>query len=316
MEKRKRVSGGGAQGEPRDYRVYGLTVRSDIELTGWPAAAPASGPRVRIRRVAVSAPEPPPEAYKAAGRVEAGRVTFAIRGVARYDIEGGDEVRVDPEPGARAEDVLLYLTGSVMGAVLHQRGIFALHAAAVEIGGVAAAIAGPSGTGKSTLATRLVRRGGRLVTDDIAVVEPLSEGEVGVWPGAARVRLDPTGLEALGQPEAGLGQAGGNRDKYHLPVGVAWAADARPVPLRRLYIVEDGTGDPRIETLTGMEAVRAVVDETYFLNLVPQLGVEARNFRSAAAVARAVRVCRLVRPRGFEHLERSAELVEADLGRS
>ncbi|MGD8277995.1 MAG: hypothetical protein PVH00_08210, partial [Gemmatimonadota bacterium] len=162
----------------------------------------------------------------------------------------------------------------------------------------------------------LVRRGGRLVTDDLAVVEPLSADEVGVWPGAARVKLDSTGLEALEKSAAGLGPAGGNRDKYHLPVGAAWAADARPIPLKRLYIVEDGVGDPRIERLTGMEAVQAVVDETYFLYLVSRLGVAAQNFRSAAAVARAVQVCRLVRPRSFEHLERSAELVEADVGRS
>jgi hypothetical protein len=309
---------GAVVAEARDYRVYGLAVRSDIELSGWPAAAvpSAEAPAVRIRRVTVSAPEPPAEAYTAAGRVEAGRVTFAIRGVARYDVERGSEVRVDPDPDARPEDVLLYLTGSVMGAILHQRGIFALHAAAVEVRGVAVAIAGPSGMGKSTLAATLVWRGGRLITDDIAVVEPLSADEVGVWPGAARVKLDATGLEALQQPGAGLGPAGGNRDKYHLPVGAEWGAEARPVPLKRLYIVEYGVGDARIETLSGMEAVRAVVDETYFLNLVPQLGVEARNFRSAAGVARAVRICRLVRPRGVEHLERSAALVEADVGRS
>ena len=285
----------------RNYRVYGLTVRSDIELSGWPEIGGGGEPAVRIRRVSVSAPEPPVEAYTAAGRVEAGRVTFAIRGVARYDVEGGSEVRVEPDGDARPEDVLLYLTGSVMGAILHQRGIFPLHASAVEVGGLAVAFAGPSGTGKSTLATALVRRGGRLITDDIAVIEPLAADVVGVWPGAPRVKLDPAGLEALDQSDTDLGPAGGNRDKYHLPVGAGWEADAQPVPLSRLYIVEDGAGDARIERLTGMAAVQAVVDETYFLNLVPQLGVEAHNFRSAAGVARAVRVCRLVRPRGFEH---------------
>lgn len=302
----------------RDYRVYGLTVRSDIELTGWPVLPTRSEtrPEVRIQRIAVSAPQPPAEAYTAAGRVEQGRVTFAIRGVARYDIEGGTDVRVEPEPTARPEDVLLYLTGSVMGATMHQRGIFPLHASAVELGGVAVAIAGPSGTGKSTLAMTLVRRGGRLVTDDIAAVEPLSTDQVGIWPGAPRVKLDPAGLAALAQSGAGLSPAGGNRDKYHLPVVMEWDADARPVPLKRLYILQDGEGDPRLEILGGMEAVQAVVDETYFLNLVAQLGFQARNFRSAASVARAVRVRRLVRPRGFRHLEQTAALLEADLDRS
>lgn len=252
--------------------------------------------------------------YQASGRVEPGLVHLAVRGVARYAVRDGAEITVEPETDARPEDVRLYLLGSMFGALLHQRGVFPLHAAAVEINGSAAAFAGPSGAGKSTLVALLARRGGRLITDDISVIEPLAEGQVGVWPGAAHVKLDTPGLEALRESGSGLGPAGGDRAKYHLPVETGREL-GDPVPLRRLYLLEESRGEPVIELLSGMEATHALIDETYFIGLVEGLGLTAQNFRLAASVARSVKVCRLHRPRGFEHLQRVVELVEADVGR-
>jgi hypothetical protein len=129
------------------------------------------------------------------------------------------------------------------------------------------------------------------------------------------VKLDPQGLSALNEMPRDLGPAGGNRHKFHLPVDSGLAGAAGPVPLGRLYLLRDTDGEPRIERLTGLAATGAVIDETYFLGLVGGLGRTAQNFRLAAGVARAVKVCMLLRPRGFEHLERVAGLVEADAGR-
>jgi hypothetical protein len=232
--------------------------------------------------------------------------------VGRYAARDGNLVRVDPEPGGCGEDVRLYLTGVMMGIILHQRAAFPLHASCVALpGGAGVAFAGRSGAGKSTLVAALVRRGAAFVSDDLCVMAPPAAGRLRVWPGAARLKLDQAGLGASPLPASALEPAGGNRGKYHLPVE-AGVDHTSPVWLDRVYLLADGAGPPRVERLDGLEAVSALVDQTYFLSYAHTLGLAPQVFRLATALARSLPVRRLVRPRGLEYLPALAEVIEQD----
>lgn len=292
-----------------DYQIYGLRVRSELELPGWPAA-PSGEPDVLIRKEPVTAPAWDGEPYTARAGVEGGEFLLTVSGVARYAARGGSVILVDPEPGARGEDLRLYLTGVMMGTILHQRGALPLHASCVVLpasGGVG--FAGRSGAGKSTLVAALVRRGAAFVSDDLCVVvSPLAD-RLEVWPGAARLKLDEAGLGPQSRSAAALEPAGGNRGKYHLPVEAPFDQTS-PVPFDAVYLLTDGVGPPRAERLSGLDAVSALVDQTYFLAYAHALGLTPQVFRLAAAVARSLPVFRLVRPRGLEYLPEVAALVE------
>jgi hypothetical protein len=243
--------------------------------------------------------------------IEAGELKLAVQGVARYWATGGNLIQVDPEPGARPEDLLLYLTGAVMGAVLHQRGAYPVHASCVALGLEGVALAGPSGAGKSTLVAALVDRGARFVADDVCVLTPLPAGGSGVWPGAPRTKLDRLALSALERGGTGLEPAGGTRGKLHLPVGPLQVASG-PVPLRRVYLIRDGDGPVRTERLAGLEGVAALLEETYFLGYAVGLGLTQQCFRLAGSVAQTVQISRLVRPHGIEHLSEVVELITSE----
>jgi HPr kinase/phosphorylase len=61
-----------------------------------------------------------------------------------------------------------------------------VHATALAIGGQGILLTGPSGSGKSDLALRMIDRGGVLISDDIVIVSKTSEGlSVGVAPNIA-----------------------------------------------------------------------------------------------------------------------------------
>ncbi len=214
----------------------------------------------------------------------------------------------------KAEDLRLYLMGALVGVILHQRGVFPLHASCVAVHGLGVAFAGRSGAGKSTLVAALVRRGAAFVTDDISVMTTSSGNGIGVWPGAARVKLDEIGLARLSGSASDLEPAGGTLGKYHLPMDSS-AEWMTPVPLGRIYLITDGEGPPRIEQLTGLDAVSALINETYFVGHATALGLTAQVFRLVAEVARILPVCRLIRPRGLEHLQRVVELIERDRSR-
>ncbi len=295
----------------QDFWVYGLRVRSEIALPGWLAVV-AGEPDVTIRREAVPALELEGPPYTARSAVETGELRLRVLGVGQYAAAGGSLIRVDPEPDAKAEDLRLYLTGAMMGTILHQRGAYPLHASCVALpatGGVA--FAGRSGAGKSTLVAAMVRRGAAFVSDDICVLAPTVSGVLQVWPGAARVKLDESSLGAVPGTVSDLEPAGGNRGKYHLPMD-APLHPRSPVPLRRVYLLTEGEGPVRVERLTGLDAVSALVDETYFLGFAHALGLTAQVFRLVASAVPSLSVSRLIRPRGLEYLTAVAVLIEQD----
>jgi hypothetical protein len=235
-------------------------------------------------------------------------LVIVIKGVGRFGVCSDRDVIVDPASGARAKDLALYLMGPVFGAICHRRGVLPLHASAVATGTDCVAFAGSSGTGKSTVAGFLTRRGFGLVADDVCVVA-LGDA-VAVWPGPPRLKLSTDGLEALSEDWSVLAHAGGTRERYQL-ARERNGVGSDPVPLRRLYIMEDGT-DLRLEPVSGLDAVRAVTSQTYCLGFVDPLGISTRHFQLSASIAQRLEIRRLIRPLGFQHMDRILRTLESD----
>jgi hypothetical protein len=74
-------------------------------------------------------------------------------------------------------DATLHLMDELVHAVisgLHQRGLFAVHAAAVAHRGRALVLAGSSGAGKTTLAVALAAVGLEMLSDELAILDPVT----------------------------------------------------------------------------------------------------------------------------------------------
>ncbi len=290
------------------YSVYGLRVRSDVELPGWPLAAEGEAD-VEIRRQPCDAPDFGVTPHTARSIVRDGELQVAVASVGRYAASAGRVIKVDPLPATPTEDILLYLTGAMLGALLHQRGLYPLHASCVSIGGVGVGFAGKSGAGKSTLVATMLQRGAAFVSDDVCVLTETATGELVVWPGAPRLKLDDASLANVSSRPEHLTSAGGDRGKFQLPVTATLDA-TQPVPFRELFILAEGEGAPRIEALSGIEAISALMEETYLLTWASALGLSSQVFRLVGRVARTLHIQRLVRPRGMEFLPATAELIE------
>ena len=73
-----------------------------------------------------------------------------------------------------------------------------LHASCVAIGGRAILIAGPSGSGKSDLALRLLDRGFTLVSDDRTIVSKEGDALIASAPDPIRGKLEIRGIGIVG----------------------------------------------------------------------------------------------------------------------
>jgi hypothetical protein len=267
------------------YSCFDFRLRSEIPLIELRSANKAdSRPLVDIRLGRVPETLPGGSICEWGLQVAGGDALLSIDGVGRFLIRSGREIVVEPAPQGSERGVRLFLLGSAIGILCHQRGLMPLHANAVVAGDGAFAFAGQSGAGKSTLAAHFSRAGYPVLCDDVCVIGFAADGTPMAWPGLPRLKLWSDAVEAFGHGGKTLERAVDGFDKYHVPLPVD--AEARPVPLRRLYVLTKAAeGEPgAFRPLRGFEAMRAVITQTYRGVYLRALGLSAQNFRHAAAL--------------------------------
>jgi hypothetical protein len=233
--------------------------------------------------------------------------------VARFRIEAGREIIIDPAPGASERNLRVFLLGSAMGALLHQRGLLPLHANAVASGGRAVAFVGRSGAGKSTLADWFAGRGDQVLCDDVCAVKLDESGAPAALPGVPRLRLWKDALERSGRTPDDYERSFDGHDKYDVPV--PGARPERALPLAACYVLAGGPtdeGDPvaaGIVRLGPAAAVEALVANTYRGSFVAKLGLTERHLHQCVALARRIPVFRACRRWGSGSFEEEAELL-------
>ena len=297
-----------------DYAAFGLHIRSAVALPELQRAADEAAPDVEILLGQLDGP-----ANHGDFDIEADLFRLKIDGIGRFEARGGARLVIDPDPAASAAEIRAYLLGTMLGAVLQQRGTLALHASAVAIeagageANLAVAFVGESGAGKSTMAMAMNARGHALLCDDICAV---TTGDAGAfaWPGVRRLKLWSQSIRAGGGSIEGLEPVLQRADKYEMPADRV--AEHRPHPLRAVVLLGP-RGDAeavRIERLRGAQALQVLVSHTFRGLMVAYMDAAERHFRSCLALLDHVPVYRLDRPVGLDRLEDACDAIEQQFG--
>ncbi|HVQ95290.1 MAG TPA: hypothetical protein VMU51_29945 [Mycobacteriales bacterium] len=242
------------------------------------------------------------------------RAHLDVAGAARFAIEAGAEVTVEPAVGCDPGLLANALYGTVAALVLAQRGEFALHASTVAIGPVGVALAGPSGAGKSTTALALEGRRHRLVTDDVSPIRTAGTGLPEVVPFGRPAHVWPDTAIALGLDLTGSRLVDRRLTKLSLP-----ARDNEPVSLHAVVLLRPGAAATGVDShrgdLAGVAAgelagVAALLENVYRVRLLSRLwGPDLLGW--AAGLARRLPVWVLTRPAGGWTVDEVASAVEA-----
>jgi hypothetical protein len=254
-------------GRTRAFQAFGLAVTADLDLPGVTDTLHGADRAVRIGLA---------EPDEVSGRFSGGPVatwetTLADGARLRYELGRAGDHRVlygetafhldrpgavvlcatpDPEDAAWQRQLL----DTVLFTVSFARGLELLHAGAVVTPRGAVALAGRTGAGKSSLVAELMRRGHRLLSDDVIAVEAAGEHMI-AFPGPAVMNL-PAGRSDLD----GLGARVIARFDAEDEQWVVIAGAARePAPLAALFVLDPG--GHRV-------GVQGVTDAT-FLDLAP-----------------------------------------------
>jgi hypothetical protein len=294
------------------YSCFDFRLRSEIPLRELVPAEDEADvrPIVDLRLGNVAAELPGAGAARSGLQVAGEEAMLSVPNAGRYLVRGGREILVEPWPEGSERNLRLFLLGSALGIVCHQRGLLPLHANAIVADGGAVAFAGHSGAGKSTLAAYFERAGYEVLCDDVCVLSFDEAGLPSAWPGLPRLKLWGDAAAAFGHEKEGLDRAIDGMDKYHVPLGRPGAA--RPIPFRRLYLLgrapQEGEGE--IVRLTGHKALEAVMAQTYRPQYLRPLGLAERHFRQCASLVAHAEIYAASRAWGYDVFEREAGKLE------
>lgn len=274
------------------YSLFGLKIQSEIQLPELFPAEPCASPDIVIRRgSAAVAPPGKGELHP----IDDGAL-LRIDTIGCYAISRGAEIVVQPEPGASERNVRLYLLGSAMGMLLHQRGLLPLHANSVEIEGKALIFMGHSGAGKSTLAAWFHEEGYRIIADDVSVIGFDGEGRPTVRPGLPRLRLWRDTLDVMGRDASSYERSYAGDDsyeKYDVPIHANGLATGN-VELAAIYLLAKGDQFD-LSPVSGMAAADAVFANTYRGRYVESMNHQRPHWEASLNLIRTTPVFRLAR---------------------
>lgn len=309
------------------YSVYGLNITSDLELpelvaVEWTTADVeiTIGP---VPERLIGAKSVGEWAEYADGPV----CLMRIPDVGRFLVESGRTIVVQPcgpddsssRVAASAADVRLYLLGSALAAILHQRGLLPLHVSAVLSEGGALAFTGPSGAGKSTMAGFLSQKMGLpLISDDVSVVS-LANNMASLHSGPRKLKLWADAVDFLDLGNRQLAQDLSNTPKFQLYLPDKVAASA--FPLRAVVFLERVAQGQAAELvpISGIDRFRACCQAVYRPYMAPWFRSKADYVRDVFNLAESIEMYKLRRPWALEQLDSPSsplwQLFPSEVGR-
>jgi hypothetical protein len=294
-----------------DYTLCGWRLRSALEL---PELAPWTGddrdPELVFELGEVPAEIDATFQTPVVQANAAGTIRFAIDGVADYLVEDGDRIVIAPHLPADSPDIRLFLLGTGLGFLCHQRGLLPIHAAAIDVDGRAVMIAGASGAGKSTLAAAFMRRGFRILSDDVAPLT-IDRAEPVILPSLKRIRLWHDSAQQAAWPVDMLEPCREDLAKFSHPLEAAHAdAPLRPAALIHLAAGVAGDDAITLKRLRGAPAVEAMRQQTYrWRTLTGLLGRMGALQRVGAAAPLIPLHFELTRPVRYKRLDDTIDAI-------
>ena len=302
------------QSPPHHYRLSGLSVASDFALPMRALIEPAAAEEPDVTFHLGEVPASLPDAVHRGATWMASDRSFLLDlpQIGRFLCEDGRRLTLCPAPGAALDDILVFVTGTALAAILYQRGAMLLHGSAIVRDGRAFVFCGASGAGKSTLAGALVQAGATFLADDVCSIEQPVDGGPQVRADGRALRLYADSIANVGL-EDGVGERVRRRiDKFHVAVGDPSRPALETAPLAAIYMLasSNAASPPGIGALPSLAAAQALLHQTYRRQVALAYSNQWQLAKRAAMLLSHVPVFHLRRPLDFSRLDQSVAMLE------
>lgn len=293
------------------YRVYGLNINSNIEIPEFPKRDEDFKDE-NIVSILYG-----PISQDILGEIKEGKrsnttkeqVWFHIDQVATYFIKNGNMVIIEPCENCNESLMKVYIMGSVLGLLLLQREVTAIHGGTIIIDGKAAIFTGERGAGKSTLTTAFGKKGYYFLSDDVAVLN--FDNEIAIKPGFPYHKLCADTLESMNyyMEDYSFFQADGII-KYLVPDFKGFYKEK--VPLTSIFELNiDDVDNVKVEEIVGGEKLNKIIKNIYRIEYLSSMGGMTPNyFKKCIEVAKKIKFYKITRPKNKYTVDSQIEVIE------
>ncbi len=277
------------------YRAFGLIIESDIDC---PELIPSSEiPNVIIAIGKVPNVLKNPLFSGVRFQTNGQEFLLAVDKIAKYYVTNGNSIIIEPFTKADPASIRLFLLGSAIGALIHQRRLVPFHGSAIKINDKAIILSGLSGAGKSTLAAAFKQKGYKILADDISVISFTSNEIPYVNPGFPQMKLWSDSIQKLGEDPKNYSKIREELNKYRLPIDTGFCNES--LPLQNIFIINSSNlGELKIEQIRGIEKFSMLKTHTYRFNFVTGKEMQSTHFKSFEKISKTIEIYRLTRPSG------------------
>lgn len=223
------------------------------------------------------------------------QIMYQIPNVATFLIKGGNQIFYTPMETATEDHLRLYLLGTCMGAILIQRKILPLHGSAVEIDGKAYAIVGESGAGKSTTASALMKKGFKLISDDVIPVNFNEQGIPVVTPAYPQQKLWQNSLDQFGMNSNQLRPIVERETKFAIPVQSQFCYES--IPLAGIFeLTKVEREELTLSPIESLQRLHTLFLHTYRNFFLERAGLLEWHFHMTVKMANKLEMYHIQRP--------------------
>jgi hypothetical protein len=292
------------------YKTFGLNIQSEIEL---PELLPSTNNEVDVIIKTGQVPSELTNCLKKGVTYEIGanEFLFEIFDVARFYITNGEQIIVEPKEESTPDDIRLFLLGTCLGAILHQRQILPVHASAIVHNGEAVLFMGATGTGKSTIATAFRLKGYDMITDDVCPVR-IIDGKPFAIPGYPQSKLCEDTMDSLSLDKAqyklvreGIGKRA---------VRFQNRFSTNPIKIKAIYLlkIDDTIKDIQLVALMNSDKFLALKNNVYRNHILEGMKQQLQLLNVAGIIANNA-IIKEVRKSEIHALSDTIELIDQDL---
>ncbi|PKL66947.1 MAG: hypothetical protein CVV28_07775 [Methanobacteriales archaeon HGW-Methanobacteriales-1] len=229
--------------------------------------------------------------------------------IGKFKISNGNEIIVNSVPDINDLILRSFILGTVMATLLYQRGLFLLHASAVNINNQAIAFLGIKGYGKSTTAMTFYKEGYPIIADDYIAIDMKNQTPL-IKPGFPSLRLSYKSRQYGNFSLQKVYYNDYEIDKIHVPTVNSFSL--KEIPLKKLYVLQRGN-KISIDNFKPQEAIIKLVENTFGISRYKKSD-HPIHLQQCASLLKYVDISLLEIPDSLEELYKVIKSIQKDMG--
>ena len=210
-------------------------------------------------------------------------------------IEHGNKITYEKKPNAKENNLNAFLLGWGIAIICYQKEQLAIHCSCVADDTGAVLISGTSGSGKSSITSYLLKKGYKLVADDMAVVSVDENGVAYALSAFPYQKLCRDIAMESGIKEEEMIYIDENKDKFLVPYKGDFVR--KPVPVKAMIILGFSESDTVISgEIQGVDKIYACVNSLFLRGLLKKKAYYPENISSCLKLASCIPIYYVSRP--------------------